>query len=188
LGSSQLGGSQLGARLAYAIGTARRVALVGRVAAPFEGAGREAAIGMEWTPMHLPIRLFAERRIALDAGRGGTGVGVIGGLYRPLGRDFRIEAYGQAGAIDRDRIEGYVDASARLSRPVATVGPARVDFGIGAWGGAQRGAERVDVGPTIGVSAPLGGQSVRLTLDWRARIAGDARPGSGPALSLGTDF
>jgi hypothetical protein len=29
---------------------------------------------------------------------------------------------------------------------------------------------------------------VRLSIDWRQRIAGRARPGSGPALSIGSDF
>jgi hypothetical protein len=188
LGSSQLGGSQVGARIAYSLDAARRLALVGRVATPLEGRGREAALGIEWRPPSMPIRLFAEQRVALDGGRGGPSVGVIAGVDRPLGRGFRLEAYGQAGAIKRDRAEGFADGAARVTRRVAAIGPATLDLGAGAWGGAQRGAERFDVGPTLGLAAPIAGRTLRLTMDWRERVVGDARPGSGPALSLGTDF
>jgi hypothetical protein len=30
--------------------------------------------------------------------------------------------------------------------------------------------------------------NMRLTLDWRVRIAGDARPGSGVAITMSKDF
>lgn len=188
LGASQLGGSQAGARLAYALGRAGRVSVVGRLATPLEGRGREAALGLEWRPTRLPIRLFAEQRFALDRGRGGPSAGVIAGLYEQLPLDFRLEAYGQVGAVKRDRVEGFADGVGRMTRAVAKFGPATVDIGAGAWGGAQRRAERLDFGPTIGASVPIAGRNVRLTIDYRVRVAGRARPGSGPALSLGTDF
>lgn len=188
LGSSQLGGSQVGARIAYALGDKRQIALVGRVATPLEGRGREAALGVEWRPPGVPVRFFAEQRFALDGGRGGPSLGVIAGVDRTLGRGFRLEAYGQAGAIRRGRTEGFADGAARVTRRVAAIGPATLDLGAGAWGGAQRGAERLDIGPTLGVATPVAGRTLRLTLDWRERAAGAARPGSGPALSIGTDF
>lgn len=189
LGASQLGGSQAGARLAYALGDARPVALVGRVVTPLERRGREAALGIEWALPAAPVRLVVERRFGLDRGaRGGWSAGAIGGVYRQVGRDFRIEAYGQAGVIGRDGIEAFADGAARFTRDLGSVGPAAFDLGTGAWGGAQRGAERLDLGPTAGLSAPVAGRRVRLTVDYRVRVAGDARPGSGPALSLGTDF
>lgn len=188
LGASQLGGSQAGARAAYAIDPARRLAVVGRVATPLEGRGREAAIGLEWRPTRLPVRLFAEHRFALENGvRGGPSAGVIGGLDEPLPHGFRLEAYGQAGVIDRDRLQGFADGAMRATRPV-TSGGTRLDLGVGAWGGAQRGAQRLDVGPTLGAVAPIGDWAIRVTLDYRARVAGGARPGSGPALSIGADF
>ena len=71
----QMGGDQAGVRLAYAIGAARRVALVGRIASPLAGVGREAAIGVEWRPTRLPVRLVAEHRFAIDGGGGGGSVG-----------------------------------------------------------------------------------------------------------------
>ena len=185
----QLGASQAGLRLAYALGERRRVALVARLATPLEGAGREAALGVEWQPTTLPIRLVAEQRFALDTGRGGPTLGVIAG-YGPadIAPGLRVEAYGQAGAIVRGGVEGFVDASARVTHPLARIAGARIDIGFGAWGSAQRAAERFDLGPSLVATMPVAGKSVRLTLDWRERVAGAARPGSGPALSIGSDF
>ena len=163
--------------------------MVARVATPLEGKGREAAVGIEWQPTRLPIRLVAEQRFVLDGGRGGPTLGVIAG-YGPsdIAPGVRVEAYGQAGGIVRDGIEGFVDASARLTHPLGKVAGARVDFGVGAWGSAQRDANRFDIGPSIVATVPVAGKTLRLTLDWRERIAGGARPGSGPALSIGSDF
>ena len=92
----QLGASQGGLRLAYALGSQRKVALVARVATPLKSAGREAALGIEWQPTRLPIRLVAEQRFALDGGRGGPTVGVIAG-YGPaeVAPGIRLESYGQ---------------------------------------------------------------------------------------------
>jgi hypothetical protein len=35
---------------------------------------------------------------------------------------------------------------------------------------------------------PVRSHSLRLSLDWRERVAGNAMPRSGPALTLGADF
>lgn len=189
LDGGQLGASQAGIRLTYALGRARRVALAARLSTPMQGRGREAALGVEWQPTRLPIRLIAEQRLSLDGGRGGPTVGVIGG-YGPaeIGPGVRIEAYGQAGAIARDGVESFIDMAARVTHPVAHIAGKRVDLGLGAWGSAQRGARRFDIGPTLGVAVPVAGKAIRLNLDWRQRIGGTARPGSGPALSIGSDF
>ncbi|RIA44466.1 hypothetical protein DFR49_2711 [Hephaestia caeni] len=189
-GGSQLGGSQAGARLAYAIDSAHRLQLVGRVASPLRGRGREAAIGVAWQPTRAPVRVVAEQRFAIDGGRGGPTIGVIGGVGpAAVAPGVTLEAYGQAGAIARDGVEGFVDGAARVAHPVAAIGKVRFDLGAGAWGAAQRAAARLDVGPSLAADLPLGRRAhVRVALDWRARIAGDARPGSGLVLSLGTDF
>lgn len=189
LGGGQLGGGQAGLRIAYALGTSRRVALVARLTSPLSGPGREAAIGVEWRPTRLPIRLVAEHRFALGRGKGGPGVALIGGTGPArIAAGFDLETYGQAGVIRRTRTEPYADGAARLSRPLASLGKVRVDLGLGAWGGAQRGAARLDLGPSLGLRAPVGGKTVRLSLEWRQRVAGSARPASGPALSIGSDF
>lgn len=183
-GAGQLGGSQAGLRLAYLIVPERRIAAFARISAPLQGRGAEGAVGLEWQPVRAPVRLVAERRFGLDGGRGGTGLGVIAGIDMPVSADFRLEAYGQAGAIGRARIEPYADGAARATRVVAEGGGMRLSLGAGAWGAAQRDARRLDLGP----SATLGLRNVRLALDWRQRVAGDARPGTGPALTIGGDF
>lgn len=189
LDGGQLGASQAGLRVTYALGSARRVALAARVSAPIRGRGREASLGVEWQPTRLPVRLLAEHRISLDGGRGGPMLGIIAG-YGPadIAPGIRLEAYGQAGAIARDGVETFVDTAARLTHPVAHLAGMRVDLGLGAWGSAQRGARRFDIGPTVGIAVPVAGKAIRLNLDWRQRIGGTARPGSGPALSIGSDF
>ena len=189
-GVGQLGGSQAGLRLAYAIDRRHRIAIAGRLTSPLHGAGAEAAIGIEWRPMAmLPVRLIAEERLPLDGGRAAPAIGAVGGIGpTPIAAGFRLEAYGQAGMIDRGRPHGFADGAARAARPLATIGGFRLDGGGGVWGGAQQGAARLDIGPTIGVALPAGTLPMRLTLDWRQRVAGQARPGSGVALSLGADF
>ncbi len=47
---------------------------------------------------------------------------------------------------------------------------------------------RIDLGPTLLVRAPFGKVSVDVAADWRFRVAGNAVPGSGPALTLSTGF
>jgi hypothetical protein len=77
----------------------------------------------------------------------------------------------------------FTDGSVRASTPI---GPFEV--GAGAWGGAQPGVARLDVGPQASVRIPIGRTGVRASAEWRFRVAGDAEPGSGPALTLATDF
>ncbi|WP_286773755.1 MULTISPECIES: hypothetical protein [unclassified Sphingomonas] len=184
----QLGGSQAGARVTYTLGEARRVAIAARVSTALTMRQSEAAIGLDWRPTRHPIHLFAEQRIAIANARDGPTIGVIAGLPQTrLAAGFALEGYGQAGVIARGGGEGFVDAAARAMRPVARVGGARVELGAGLWGGAQRGAARLDIGPAAGVILPTP-RPLRITLEWRQRIAGAARPGAGVALSLGADF
>lgn len=183
----QLGGTQAGARFDYAVGNG--FAATGRIAAPARGIGREVSLGVAWRPSAIPVRIVAEQRVALDGGKGGPALGISGGVSAVrLPAQFRLEGYAQAGAIARVGIETYADASVRAARPIAEIGSIAVDLGAGAWGGAQRGAARLDVGPSIGARIPVAGQPLRVAIDWRQRVAGNARPGSGPALTLGTDF
>ena len=185
----QLGGSQAGMRLTYAIDSGRRRALAGRMSGALGARQREAAIGIDWRPTALPVHIVAEQRIGIAGTRGGPALGLIGGIGpTPLVGDVRIEAYAQGGAIARDGVEGFIDGAVRVAHPVATIGPARVELGLGAWGGAQRGARRFDAGPAATLALPVGGRALRLSLEWRQRLAGRAAPTSGPALSIGTDF
>ncbi len=185
----QLGASQAGMRVTYALGESRRVALAARVSAPLSGRGREAAIGLDWQPTKAPVHVVVEHRFALDGGRSGPMIGIVGGFGpAEVAPGIRLEGYGQAGVIARDKGEAFADGAVRAAHPLGSLGPFALDIGAGLWGGAQRGASRLDVGPSLGIVVPLGPRSVRLTADWRERVAGTARPGSGPALSIGTNF
>ncbi|WP_315761074.1 hypothetical protein [Sphingomonas sp. Y38-1Y] len=187
----QLGGSQGGVRLRYALGAGRRFALSARLSAPVEGLGREAALGLEWRPRGAPVALIAEHRLGLDGTPSGPALLAVGGLApRPIAAGFSLEGYAQAGGVLRaGRSEPFADGALRLAAPVANAGRAgEVTLGLGAWGGAQRDAQRLDLGPSAAIALPVGGRSLRLTLDYRQRIAGGARPNSGLALTLGSDF
>ena len=187
-GSSQLGGGQAGLRVTWLAWPAQRLAAVGRIVTPLRGKGAEASFGLEWQPTRAPVRVVAEQRFGLDGTSGGPGVGVIAGFDGTVAMGFRLESYGQAGAIRRRRTEPYADGAVRATRAVAESGSVHLALGGGIWAAAQRDAARFDIGPSVTAALPLGKQSVRLALDWRQRVAGDARPGSGLALTLGSDF
>jgi hypothetical protein len=185
----QLGGSQAGVRLTYAIDPARRLSLAGRISTALASRQSEAAIGLDWKPTSLPLHLVAEQRIGVDRARGGPSLGLIGGFGPvPVTRWLLIDGYAQGGGIVRDGIEGFVDGAVRLSHPIGTLGASRIELGLAAWGAAQRGAARLDAGPTASAILPIAGKSLRVSLEWRQRLAGRATPASGPALSIGTDF
>jgi hypothetical protein len=187
-GGAMLGGDQAGMRVAYHPGSGR-IALFARLTTPLGGRGSEAAAGIEWQPTAAPVRVVAEYRAGFDGTPGGPALGVVAGIHAvPLPLDFSLEAYGQAGAVARARIDPFADGALRVTRQIASAGRAKLDVGAGAWGAAQRGAARLDIGPSAIASVPVGDNALRVAIDWRERVAGDARPGSGPALSLGADF
>ncbi|MGK6322863.1 hypothetical protein ACMGDM_07225 [Sphingomonas sp. DT-51] len=145
-------------------------------------AQREAIGAIEWRPRALPFHLLVERRVGLAGLRGGWGLGAAGGVSALTpARGISLDGYAQAGAIVGRG--GYADGAVSLERRIAARGPATLQLGVGAWGAAQRGAERLDLGPTV--TLRLG--PARATLAWRGRVAGDARPGSGAALTIGLD-
>lgn len=186
--ASQLGGSQYGLRLRYGLGSGRHLAVYGRVAGPLQGRGAEAALGLEWQPGAAPVRVAIEQRAGLDGMPGGQGLGIVTGIDPRNLAGFRLEAYGQAGLVVRRRSDPYADGALRITLPLATGRRAAVTIGAGLWGAAQREAQRLDIGPTLVATLPIGKAGARLALDWRQRVAGQARPGSGVALTLGSDF
>jgi hypothetical protein len=184
-----LGGSQAGARFAYRLNRdeTRPLALSLRLSAPLRRtAGAEAALGLDWKPARgLPLHLLAERRQAVGReGRSAFAVTLYGGVSEaPLG-PLRIDGYAQAGIVGARSRDPFADGSLRVSLPLA--GRARV--GAGAWAAAQPGLARLDIGPQAALRLPVAGRAVTLAADWRLRIAGDAEPGSGPTLTLSSDF
>jgi hypothetical protein len=179
-----LGGSQVGGRLMYRLD--RHWSLSARAYLPLRRpAGAEIAAGVDWRPfLSIPISLLVERRQALgDEGRSAFSLTAYGGFTQAVGRRFRIDGYAQAGLVGLRSRDAFVDGSLRA---VATLG--RFEAGAGLWGAAQPGASRLDFGPSISYRLPIARTPLRIEADWRFRIAGDARPASGPALVLAADF
>ena len=179
-----LAGSQAGARLSYRLGGG--VSLSARAYAPLQRpAGAEVAAGVAWRPAAaIPVDLLAERRQALGReGRSAFSIAAQGGGSLALPGGLRLDAYAQAGIVGLRSRDAFVDGAARVTAPV---GP--VEIGAAAWGGAQPGLSRLDAGPTLSWRLPVRGATLRVAADWRFRIAGDAAPGSGPALTLAADF
>jgi hypothetical protein len=157
-----------------------------RLASPLrDTGGAELAIGAEWQPVRtLPLRLLAERRQAIGAGgRNAFALTLHGGVSDArLPAGFRLDAYGQTGAVGTRSRDIFAEASLRVSHKVTgalSVGPA-------AWAAAQPKLARIDAGPSVRLHVPA--LHASLSADWRFRLAGRAGPASGPALTLWTDF
>lgn len=168
---------------------ARPLSLSIRAYAPLERGGAEAALGVEWKPVaEAPVRLLAERRQALDdQGRSAFSLMALGGgSIAPAGERLRIDAYGQAGMVGLRTRDLFADGS--LVATAAMDPDSRLELGAGLWGAAQPRVARLDAGPRLRLRLPLHGVAASLAADWRFRIAGEASPRSGPALTLSTDF
>lgn len=184
LGSGgNLGGSQAGARLSYNF--TRQIAATLRTTSDVGRATGEVAAGVRVQPLQsLPVWFTLERRQALSrfGGRNAFALFVEGGVWqRPLPLEFALDVYLQGGVVDFRNRYLFVDGGDAVSRPVYR----QFSAGFGVWGGAQPGVYRVDAGPRISMQVR---PNVRVHLDWRQRLAGNAAPGSGPAVTLAGDF
>lgn len=189
------GASQIGAVLRYRLAPASplRPALHVRassaIAAPRD---TEVAAGLALRPLRgVPVTVLAEVRVTRLAG--GTAVrpaAMLVSEFPPLDLplDLRGEVYGAAGYVGGSAATAFAEGQVRIERPLARIGRAEVRAGGGAWGGAQAGASRLDAGPTATLGFPLGAGHARLSADWRFRLAGNASPGNGPALTLSAGF
>jgi len=188
----QLGGSQAGARLRWQLnpGDQIRSALYGRVSTPLDDlSGAEAAFGAEWHPLPgQPFWVAAERRVALGKqGRDAWAAYVAGGIWKAgLPGGTTLDGYAQAGVVGAKSRDLFADGSLRLSRPIGGEQSPRV--GAGVWGAAQPGVARLDVGPHARIPIKVAKQPFSISADYRVRVAGDAAPGSGVAVTMASDF
>ncbi len=190
--ASQLGGSQAGLRVAYGFGDTGRARAYGRATiAVRRPAQRELAFGLAFAPVaHWPVDVAVEQRVA--AGREGRTAlaamvsGGVGDVALPHG--FRLEAYGQAGVVGARRRDGFADGAIVIDHRLGPDETSPLRLGALAAGAVQPGAARVDVGPRLTLRLPDIGEGSRIALDWRQRVAGEARPASGLALTLASDF
>ena len=190
--ASQLGGSQAGLRLAYGFGETGRARAYGRATIAVQRPEqREIAFGVAFAPLaHLPVDVAIEQRVAAGReGRTALAVMASGGVSEvALPAGFRLDAYAQAGIVGTRRRDGFADGAIVVDRRLGPDETTPLRLGALAAGAVQPGAARVDVGPRLTLRLPQVGEGGRIALDWRQRIAGDARPESGLALTLAADF
>ncbi len=188
----QIGGGQMGARLLYRIDKAERLAATARVSRTIGGLHQtEAAVGVDWKPIDaLPVHLMLDRRIAIDkGGRDAWTLGAAGGVDDVrVAPGWRLDGYAEAGVVGVHRRDLYADGAARIARAIDLGSGRSLAVGAGVWGAAQPGAARLDAGPSVVLRTPVDGHVLAVALDWRQRVVGNAKPGSGIALTVATDF
>ena len=189
------GASQAGAVIAYRLSPSSRhdPAIYARASKALVTAGEsEAALGVRAKPVGgLPVTVHAELRVTEYAGRVklrpasfvSTG---IDDVRIPLGLE--ASGYAQAGYVAGDFATAFADGRIDLTRDVEDNDSISLNAGAGAWGGAQRGATRVDIGPTLKLDFGLGDGRARVAADYRIRVAGNAEPSSGAAITLSAGF
>lgn len=193
-GGQGYGRSQAGAviRLAMIPASAIRPQAHLRASAAIEGPReREVAAGVSARLGDVPVRVAAEARLTETA---------LGTELRPaafavteipsfdLPAGLTGETYIQGGYVGGDFNTAFIDGQLGVAREFRLTERSRFRLGGGVWGGAQRGATRLDVGPSAQVLFPIGSVNARLSADYRFRIAGDAQPSSGPTLTLSAGF
>lgn len=152
----------------------------------------EIAVGVSVHPLsRVPVSVAGEMRYYRSP---------FGEEYRPavyavthlppqsLPWGLRGEAYFQGGYVGGQYATPFIDGQLRADREFIRMGRFALRAGGGVWGGAQKGAERFDIGPAVSLLFSDGKLSSRLSLDYRFRVAGDATPGSGTALTLSAGF
>ena len=154
---------------------------------------QDLAAGLSVKPVaSLPLSLHGEARLSRFAD-GSTEVRpaafITAGMERsdlPLGLAAR--GYGQAGYVGGKFATPFADGMLVVDRQVARFDLGNLRAGAGVWGGAQKGARRLDLGPSANISVRIGEVPARVSFDYRFRVAGDAQPGSGAALTVSTGF
>lgn len=201
--AAQYGGSQIGVNALYALGEKKTSpALLARFSIDADSFDQpEFALGGRWQPIaSVPISISAERRFRGRATDSFAiyAAGGFDGKRLPL--KISVSGYAQVGANLADdalagesRLQHFYDANLRADRPVATLGKSKsatvkLRAGAGAWAGGQTGINRFDVGPSASVDFGLVKTNFRLSADYRFRVAGDAQPGSGPAVTLTASY
>ena len=181
--AGMLGGSQAGARLLWKYDS--HLAASVRASAPINSQrGAEGAVGVRYQPFtSWPVAFTLERRHAFrDYGQSAFALFAEGGVYdRPMPWNLALDGYLQAGVVDFNNPDWFVDGQAAVTRPVWR----SLSAGFGAWGGAQPGLTRLDIGPRATIRV---GSRMRVHLDYRYKLLGNAVPGSGGVVTLAGDF
>ena len=195
-GQPSYGRSQVGGVLRYSLAPAsgHRPTLYLRATRALAGPREnEAALGFAARPLAgVPMRIAGEVRISNNGSYrevrpAAFAVTELPPVDLPLG--LRAETYAQAGYVGGRFATAFVDGQARLGGLLARLGrDAVLRAGAGMWGGAQKDAARLDLGPSATAALRIGRARTRIALDYRLRVAGDAEPKSGPALTISAGF
>lgn len=189
------GGSQAGAVLRFNLSVRashRPVIYVRAVRALATARESDLVAGFAARPLAgVPLAANVEVR----ASQRTTGVEVRPAAFIAAGIDdvelvqgFTVRGYAQAGYVGGRDATAFADGSLIAERPVWRDREAVLTAGAGAWGGAQRGAARLDLGPSASLRFRLGEGTARVSADYRLRIAGNAEPAAGAALTLSAGF
>jgi hypothetical protein len=152
----------------------------------------EVALGLSIRPLRgAPLRMMVEARgsktaFGSELRPAAYAVTELPPLRLPFGA--RGEAYVQGGYVGGEFATPFVDGQIRAERAIAQIGSTELSFGAGVRGGAQKGSGRLDAGPAVAATFRLGKGFGRIATDYRFRVAGDAEPSSGPALTLSAGF
>lgn len=194
-GRPSYGRSQIGAVLRYRLAPSSShapQAYVRASAALAGGREQEVALGLSARPLPgVPVRVMGEARLREAIGGSGLRTAALAvSEFPPLALPGQAtgEAYVAAGYVTGADATGFVDGQARITRELASGENFRLNAGGGAWGGAQEGAGRLDVGPSASLSLRFGSLNTRVSADYRVRVAGEAQPASGPALTISAGF
>jgi hypothetical protein len=192
--NGQLGASQVGVRLQQPLlrfGTTNSIALNFRLSTPLDQKGTEAGAGLAVRPIgDVPVEVIIERRIAIERGaRNAMAVIVAGGIDdKMIDRGFTLSGYAQGGIVGFSQKDAFIDGALRVERALFDRSSTELRIGAGLWGAAQPKVSRIDLGPVVAIKQKVSSANIRISAEYRWRISGDARPASGPVLSVGADF
>lgn len=185
------GGSQAAVQLAYRINPSQDSVIDAtlRAQTALSDSDREVAAGVRFKPNEtFPIAIIAERRFR-PSNPDGYAFYVAGGKSNvTLPANFKLSTYGQAGVSTAGRDTLFFDGQIIAEKSVHKNNSVEILAGGGAWAGGQRGAQRLDIGPSVSIKLSSGQKNYRISGDWRERIGGNASPNSGAAITLSTDF
>jgi hypothetical protein len=189
-----LGGSQGGGRLKYRLSsnpTRPSLSASLRFAKPLQGQGLEISpglsvgVGQKW-----PIELIVERRVRPEKGNEDQWalLAAAGIPTTELAKGLTLEGYAQAGIVGVKKPISFAQVGIGLHRSIASENNLQIKAGAGLWADQQKTTGRLDLGPEIVAVMKAGERPLRLSAQWRFKVAGDAQPGSGPSLSIATSF